>query len=202
VLVFIDESGDPGFRERDGSSPVFVVAMVIFETTEDAQRTQDAVRAFKERHGLRGELKFNKTRNDLRDEFFRYIVNHPFIVRAIVVNKKVIYSPRLRSDKEIFYSYFVRSLMTYDADTLRNAKVIIDALGDRTFRRELAKYLKKYLPYKVRQIGFSKSHADELLQLADMCAGAIARAHRNDRANNRRWLGMLRPRVADVWPFR
>jgi hypothetical protein len=30
MLVFIDESGDPGFKLDGGSSPVFVAAMVIF----------------------------------------------------------------------------------------------------------------------------------------------------------------------------
>ena len=31
MLVFIDESGDPGFSLERGASPIFVAAMVIFE---------------------------------------------------------------------------------------------------------------------------------------------------------------------------
>ena len=44
MLVFIDESGDPGFRIAKGSSPVFVVAMVVFADRVAATRTQDIVR--------------------------------------------------------------------------------------------------------------------------------------------------------------
>ena len=35
MLVFIDESGDPGFKIEKGSSPVFVTAMVIFDEVGD-----------------------------------------------------------------------------------------------------------------------------------------------------------------------
>jgi hypothetical protein len=38
VLVFIDESGDAGFKVAKGSSPLFVAAMVIFVDQEKAQR--------------------------------------------------------------------------------------------------------------------------------------------------------------------
>jgi hypothetical protein len=30
MLVFIDESGDPGFKLKKGSSPIFVVTLVAF----------------------------------------------------------------------------------------------------------------------------------------------------------------------------
>jgi hypothetical protein len=39
MLVFIDESGDPGFKLDSGSSPVFVAAMVIFADRNAARAT-------------------------------------------------------------------------------------------------------------------------------------------------------------------
>jgi hypothetical protein len=41
-----------------------------------------------------------------------------------------------------------------------------------------------------------------LVQLVDMCAGAIARSYRADRKNRDRWRQMLAPRINDVWDFK
>jgi hypothetical protein len=53
----------------------------------------------------------------------------------------------------------------------------------------------------VRDCRFSDSRTDPLIQLADMCAGAIARSFRADRRDAHRWRDMLRPRIDDVWRF-
>lgn len=37
MLVFVDESGDPGLKIDKGSSPLFIVALVLFEDNEDAK---------------------------------------------------------------------------------------------------------------------------------------------------------------------
>ena len=60
MLVFIDESGDPGFRLTQGSSPVFVAAMVIFENHEAAQETEAVIRDAMRAMSVRPEFKFNK----------------------------------------------------------------------------------------------------------------------------------------------
>lgn len=36
MLVFVDESGDPGMKLEGGSTPYFTVALVIFEDHEEA----------------------------------------------------------------------------------------------------------------------------------------------------------------------
>jgi len=46
------------------------------------------------------------------------------------------------------------------------------------------------------------SRGDTLVQLADMCVGAIARSYREDRKDNDRWRKMLLPRIDDVWDFK
>jgi hypothetical protein len=44
MFVLIDESGDPGFKVARGSSPLFAVAMVIFDCDGAAAKTQATVR--------------------------------------------------------------------------------------------------------------------------------------------------------------
>jgi hypothetical protein len=85
---------------------------------------------------------------------------------------------------------------------LQAAKVVIDGSGDRQFKQELAAYFRKQLPRgRIEQLTFHKSEADRLVQLADMCAGAIARSFRKDRDDPKRWRGILAPKIEDVWEF-
>lgn len=38
MIVFIDESGDPGFKIESGSSEVFVLALVVFDDNLEAEK--------------------------------------------------------------------------------------------------------------------------------------------------------------------
>jgi hypothetical protein len=104
MLVFIDESGDAGFKLERGSTGVFVVALCAFTSSEAARETEAAIAGVAARLRIAGEFKFNKTRHELRDAFFRAVLPTQFLVRAIVVEKRKIHSPYLRAEKEKFYS--------------------------------------------------------------------------------------------------
>jgi len=203
LLVFIDESGDPGFKVAEGASPVFVAAMVIFHSGEDAAATQATINASEARRRHKPEFKFNKCSDEIRDLFFDAVRRCPFKVRAIVVRKEVIYSPRLKADKDRFYEYFVKAMMSFDNGILSDARVVIDGSGDREFRQNLNAALRRRLGGgAIRDVRFKNSKNDVLVQLADMCAGAIARSYRDDRRNKDRWRKLLAPRINDVWEFR
>jgi hypothetical protein len=203
MLVFIDESGDPGFKLARGSTAVFVAALVAFTDADKSRATERAIAAVASRLRIASEFKFNKCRNEVRDAFFRAVRSCDFRVRAIVVKKERIYSPHLRTNKEDFYLFFVRSMLSFDSGLLQDAKVIIDGSGDREFKRELSSYLRRNLqPRALSDVRFSNSANDRLVQLADMCAGAIARSYRTDREFADRWREMLEPRIDDVWNFR
>jgi hypothetical protein len=176
--------------------------MVIFADGDAARTTERIVRDAAVRLRIRPEFKFNKSSARVRDEFFQAVRNCPFSVRAIVVRKETIYSPHLTTDKEDFYRFFVRQLMTHDGGILDHAEVVIDGSGDREFRNNLKGALRRQVGSKVRDVRFARSRSDPLVQLADMCVGAIARSYRADRKDAGRWRQMLRPRIDDVWDFR
>jgi hypothetical protein len=202
MLVFIDESGDPGFKVERGSSQVFVAAMVIFDDDQAARKTQQALDSCEARRLHPREFKFSKTSDEVRDRFFETARHCPFMVRAIVVQKDRIHSPHLRTDRESFYEFFVKMMLKHDGGRLADARVIIDGSGDRAFRNDLSAAIrKKVRAGAMRDCRFSNSAKDTLIQLADMCAGAIARSFRTDRKDGDRWRNMLRPRLDDVWRF-
>jgi hypothetical protein len=203
MLVFIDESGDPGFKIARGSSGVFVAVLVAFENAEKSRTAEAAIAALATRLKIAGEFKFNKSRHEVRDAFFKSVQTLEFRVRAIVVQKERIYSPHLRTEKEAFYAFFVRSMLSFDGGLLSGATVIIDGSGDREFKREIKSYMRRQLrPEAVKHIRFSNSANDRLVQLADMCAGAIARSYKTERQFAARWREMLQPKIDDIWNFR
>jgi len=203
MLVFIDESGDPGFKVAKGSSPLFVAAMVVFDDRAAAAQVQEVVRKLLGRIHRRPEFKFNKCRNEVRDVFFTAIRHESFVVRAVVVRKELIWSELLRTNDESFYRFFIKSMVKFDNRTLKNAKVIIDGSGDRAFRRSLRSYLRHHVaPGAIDEVRIRDSRSEPLLQLADMCAGAIARSYRTDRAERDRWRSLISARIEDVWEFK
>ena len=201
MLVFIDESGCPGFKMAKGSDPVFALGMVIFKSAETANEASVAIQQLRSDIGHKAEFKFSKSSTEARDAFFKRVATCDFAVRALVVNKEVIYSEKLRTNNDAFYNYFVKQLMNFDDGALKDARVRIDGSGSRDFQRALGSYLRRELRGKIRDLKMIDSHRDQLMQLADMCIGAIARSYR-DRDDPARWRNMLRHRIENVWEFK
>jgi hypothetical protein len=128
---------------------------------------------------------------------------YDFRVRAIVVKKERIYSLHLRGNKERFYAFFIKSMLGYDNGLLERARIIIDGSGDREFKREMGTYFRTQLGRgRVKEVRFSDSRSDPLVQLADMCVGAIARSYKQERSDRLRWRNMISAKIENVWDFR
>lgn len=203
MLVFVDESGDAGFKVAKGSTPVFALAMVIFGDHVEAQRTQALIDAGRAQLKVQPEFKFNKCNSTRRDGFFDLVKDCDFRVRAIVVEKDRIWSERLRSGSDDFYRFFLKSMMKFDNDILQDALVVIGGSGDREFKNRLSTSLRRHtVPGAVRAVKMRDSRSEPLVQLADMCVGAIARSYRHDRDQANRWLKLLQPKIDDIWEFK
>ena len=94
-------------------------------------------------------------------------------------------------------------MLKFDDGLLNEAQIVIDGSGDRAFKREMGAYFRRHLGLaKIKSLAFNDSHSDRLVQLADMCAGAIARSCRDDRDEPYRWRKMLGQKIEDIWNFR
>ncbi len=201
MLVFIDESGCPGFKFTRGSDPVFGLGMVIFASGDDALSTEQSLGALRRDLRHKTEFKFSKSSDRLRDAFFTGVSACPFTVRALIVRKELLHSQQLRTQVDNFYNYFVKMLMAHDDGVLAGARVRIDGSGDRKFQRALGTYLRRELGARIKDVKMSDSARDPLMQLADMCVGAITRAEREKNSAGVRWKNMLGSRIGDVWHF-
>jgi len=175
--------------------------MVIFANGEDARITEQTMLALRQRLRHKPEFRFSKSSHALRDAFFSALANCPFVVRALIVRKDALYSQHLRTSVDGFYNYFVKMLMAHDGGLLQAASVRIDGSGSQEFQRTLGAYLRRELGHRIKDVKMTDSASDPLMQLADMCIGAITRAER-DRKVASRWREILRPRIRDIWQLR
>jgi hypothetical protein len=206
MLIFIDDSGDPGFRVGSGSSEIFVIALVIFTDPLVAEETSLEIKKLRRKLGLADtyEFKFNKSGKKFKPPFFDTVKQYDFKVRAIVVRKENIYSHALKSKKERFYNYIIMQVFR-KSSTIKNAKLWFDKYGERAIRDELRVYLSRELNNKDKQVfkdlKFADSRRNTLIQLADMVAGSIFAAY---SGKDECYLKKLKQagRIEDIWAFR
>ena len=203
MLIFLDESGDPGFKFDKGSSKFFVIALVLFDSPLDAEETALKIKRLRERLGFKAEFefKFNKLKDSLKHEFFEAVRTCPFRLRFMVVNKEVLHSSQLTSSKESFYSYFTSELVRHNQASIVEANLKIDGSGDKAFKQAFQTYLRQKLREgAVKKFKFVDSKKDSLIQLADMASGAVFRAYNPDKRNPD-FYRLLRHKVDDLWEF-
>jgi len=206
MLVLIDESGDAAFKIAQGSTPVFVISMVVFEDFKVAEDASKAISELRAHWRLKKEFRFSNCADHIKDAFFAAVAPFEFRVCALVVEKSAIYSVHLRENKEHFYNFFLQKLLGSTKIALKGAIVKLDGKGDKIYRKELGSYLRTQLDHNaIKKFKFADSANDSLIQLADMVAGAIARSYRSeDRRAPGRWRAKLQGagRLTDVWEFK
>jgi len=88
VLVLIDESGDPGFKFKRGSSSHFIVAMVVFSSLGEAEKCSAAIRALQQKLEIFPEFKFSNCRAEVRGGFFMCVRQFDFSINnaALIIS--------------------------------------------------------------------------------------------------------------------
>lgn len=207
MLVLIDESGDCGMNSKRGSSPYFIVTAVIFEDNDEAAGCDNRIVKLREDLKLhdRFEFKFNKCNHAFRKQFLEATSTFAYFYSAMIINKAKLYGAGFQY-KEPFYKYATSLVFENCKPRLREAKVIVDRCGNRVFREQLANYLKKKInpvgqASLIRKVTMEDSRSNNLLQLADMVCGAVARCY-TEREDKDGFRQIIRHREleAQFWP--
>ena len=207
MLVFIDESGDPGFSFEKGSSKIFVIVCVLFKDELEVEKAAVAIKDLRRKLQFsdKTEFKFNGSRKKIRLDFLNTIKPFSFTVRTLVVKKEHIRSKQLKNNKNSFYNYFIKMVLHHNRDTIRNAKIRIDGSGDRQFRRNFLSYLRKELNNKdqkiIKNIKLVDSKENVMIQMADMLAGTIRRYKEGEKDDAKEYWSTIRKKVEDCWDF-
>lgn len=200
-LIFIDDSGDPGFKFNRGSSRYFVVACVIFNSKISAEYTSANIKMLKEQMGWKQEreFKFHRANDEQKKLFFDTIKKHNFMIRATVVDKNKIVEPTLRKS-ESFYSYVIKEALNNYAD-MKMARVSLDGSGNKNFRKKSTAEIRKTINKNNRRMvefRLVDSKSDVLIQLADMIAGAINAKYDKTKRSRHDYIKIIRNLVDDI----
>lgn len=210
ALVFIDESGDAGFKIEKGSSVYFIISAVIFTDSLEAEKMAVAIKEMRRKEGFSDnvEFKFNKSKRRVREIFFETIKPFNFKIRYLIVDKRKIKSEELKNNKNSFYSFLIKMLLEHSNNTILNARIKIDGSGDRIFRRNFSVYLRKHLNCKDKKImqnlKFVDSKENVLIQLADMVAGSERRyfEYKNTKNDAEIYRNIIKKKIDDEWEFK
>lgn len=208
MLIFIDDSGDPGFKLDRGSTRYFVVLLLIFDDELEAEKTAVAIKELRRTLGFPDdvEFKFHKSSKDIRVRFLQAINPFNFRVRALVIDKILIRSPELRTNKNSFYGYAIKTTLQYTNKSVQEAKVRIDGSGDRTFRRSFLSYLRRQLNSQEQRIikncKMVDSKGNVLVQMADMIAGSVRRSYDETKPDRKIYKEMIQKHIEDEWNFK
>ena len=208
MLVFIDESGDPGLKIGSGSTDYFIVTLVAFEENDEALLTDQRIELLKHELGFppHFEFHFTSVKGAYREAFLSAVASYGFFYFSIVINKRKLTGEGFKF-KESFYKYACSLVFENAKPHLNNATVVIDGSGRREFRRQLGSYLRRRIndtKGDARYIGKIKiqdSRRNNLLQLADMICGAVARSYTQKAdAETYRRLVAHREIYVQFWP--
>lgn len=208
MLIFIDESGDPGFKTNEGSSKFFVLALVIFDDELEAENTTKKIFELKTkwRKPLKYEIKFNKLQELDRILFLTKIRNCKFRVRAIIIQKDQVCLSRLRKNTKAYYSFFLKQALEHNRETLNSAKLRLDGSGERRFRHAIVNYLRKEVNQKnnkvvINDLKFVDSKSNLLIQLTDMITGSIYRSYQYGKKDNKIYKKIIQKRIEEEWIY-
>ena len=182
LYVHIDESGDPGFNFAKGSSRFFVIAAIITKEKEH-EKIENYLQTLKNQLHFKQstEFKFRKTRKDVREKFFKQIIEVDFKAAIICKEKTEIKDKRFTGNARLFYNSIILDAIRQISKEYKNRKlyIVIDGQEKKTYRKTVKTYIRKNSNTEI-DLSYHDSKDDLLIQLADMVAGAVSFSKKTD----------------------
>lgn len=198
-LIFIDDSGDPGFKGATSNN--FIMASAVFIDSIAATEVNKAISDFRQSLGWKeeAEFKFRKTNKQLVKQLLRIVCQYHFEVYAVYVDKSSYERMLPVFDREKLYNWTVKELLYIIP--MHEAFVKIDGRSSREHKLRVKSYLRHEINvggHKIKSIKTEDSTKDNLIQLADLIAGAINRSMQPCKTDAKDYLAILSEKVAEI----
>jgi len=203
-LIFVDDSGDPGFKSV--SSDNFVMAAAVFIEPEVAESMMREISEYRESLGWKynHEFKFTKNPKNVVVEMLKRASNYDFKVYAVYIEKKDFrdITPEFARffDREKLYNWTIKELLR--GIPMKTAKITIDGRASNEDKKNTKTYLRRELTSADRtkkiDITIQDSVRTDLLQLADLIAGSINRSLQPDKTNSNTYISIFKNKIVEV----
>ncbi|MBR0460831.1 DUF3800 domain-containing protein [Candidatus Saccharibacteria bacterium] len=200
MIIAIDDSGDPGLKIGKGSSRYFVIAVVCFADDLDAEEASLKIKRI--RRDLKWkplhEFKFRKTSPEIRRMFLSEMKRFDFRVSLVILDKTDIINivAFKKNASELYNAAILKALASFSG-RMESVHIYIDGESGLDYRRKVRTYLRKNLPKgAIKELTYRDSKNDNLIQLADMIAGATRRSVERD--TDASYLKIIKERITRI----
>ena len=196
--VFIDDSGDAGFK--NSNSDHLIVAAVIVVDENKKELLEDAINYFRRRLGWVDlhEFKFSKTEKSILIDLIDIVKHYDFKAYAVILDKKNINPDKIIKNRISVYNHVLKELLLQVSKS--NQVILIDGKATKSHAEKIRTYLRKSLKKNSIDnvsIRFVDSRKNSIIQLADIIAGAIARSYK-DKPDAKRYLSLLESKIIRI----
>lgn len=193
--------GDAGFKLGKGSSTYFAIAAVFFDDNLDAEEAALKIKRLRKKLGWssKHEFKFRKTSANVKQQFFETIRSLNFRVIIALINKHTLQDRALRKNASVFYNTVILSAIRASSVPISNAHIYIDGEAGSDYRRRVKTFFRQNLPKRsIVKITYKDSREDNLIQLADMVAGAAIRSSEATRDDAKIYLSFIKKHIEAI----
>lgn len=198
LYAFGDETGDLGFAFERGSSRYFAISLVL---TNHPDRISQETQRLRLTLGLsrKAEFRFHDVSNNFRSQFLTTIRPLPFMAYVLITDKTKLKGDWRKIDNPTLYALFLAELVKRIPQKLLERTILtLDQFGSAIAMKSTIRHELKQLdrqPFK--RINMKRSQGNDLIQCADMVAGAVMRSWQQQ---DRRFLRLIENKV-NVWQF-
>lgn len=196
-----DEAGDASLNFKKGASRYFVVALV---GTQDADGLRSVLENLRNRENYSEgfEFHFNAlTTRKLREKTLSALQTADFKAWALIVDKTALPEPLRILDGMDFYLYLVTELIDRIPMKVREkGTLILDEVGSANVALVKLKRMLKVrgIRHGFSRIFFRRSRSEDLIQVADLVAGAILR---RDAKNDYEAIDYIKDKLVEVFEY-
>jgi len=178
MIIFIDESGDPGFKTEKDSSLFLVISLLIFDKEEDSVETSQVVEVYRKKikYSSSYEFKFRKTKKKIIIGLLESVKHCKFRIKSIILDKSQTDLPKGVNKRDLYY-YLLTSALESSFNDCTDIKVRLDGIAERELRNAWRAYLRSQIEEKRIDFKLVDSKNDSLIQLADIIVGSIRRSY-------------------------
>lgn len=179
MLIFIDESGDTGNIQHEGSSPLFFLSAVTV-SKEEAYYCENAVSLLKKelQWPIDREFHFKADSHSTRIRMLNAIAKTSFRYSCLGIQKN-----QFGPVGDDLYLYAIKQLLLRCSAT-ELVTVILDQHGGKAFKNQVTGMLRNDIPnLSIKKLKVQSSRKNTILQVADYVVGSMRAAYMKKKAN-------------------